>query len=60
LDILRFTPVTASIIAKRYPKAAITFAHEITPDGHRTLGQLAREAKGGEEHVKKMNDPPTG
>jgi hypothetical protein len=57
LDILRFTPVTASIIAKRYPKAAVTFASEIAPDSHRTLGELAREAKGGEEHVKKIRPP---
>lgn len=53
LDILRFTPVTASIIAKRYPKAAVTFAGEIAPDGKKTLSALAREAKGSEEHVKK-------
>lgn len=57
LDILRFTPVTASIIAKRYPHAAKTFASEIAPDGDRTLGELAREAKGGEEHVKKIRPP---
>lgn len=57
LDILRFTPVTASIIAKRYPKPATTFASEIAPDGNRTLGELAREAKGSKEHVKKIRPP---
>jgi len=57
LDILRFTPTTASIIAKRYPEAAVTFASEIAPDCRRTLGELAREAQGGEEHVKKIRPP---
>lgn len=49
LDILRFTPVTASIIAKRYPDAAETFAREIEPRANESLGRLARE-----------KDPPAG
>lgn len=57
LDILRFTPVTASIIAKRYPKPAVTFAREIAPDGKKTLSALARDAKGSDEHVKKIRPP---
>jgi hypothetical protein len=57
LDILRFTPVTASIIANRYPQPAITFANEIAPDHNKTLGELAREAKGSEAHVKKIRPP---
>jgi hypothetical protein len=57
LDILRFTPVTASIIAKRYPKAAITFASEIDPNSKRTLAELVRDTKSGEEHVKKIRPP---
>jgi len=57
LDILRFTPVTASIIANRYPQPAMTFANEIAPDSNKTLGELAREAKGREEHVKKIRPP---
>jgi hypothetical protein len=58
LDILRFTPVTASIIAKRYPDPSAIFANEISPDGKKTLDILARETKAGEEHVKKIRPPP--
>ncbi len=57
LDILRFTPTTASIIARRYPEAATTFAHEIAPADEKSLRELAREAKRAEEHVKKMRPP---
>ena len=57
LDILRFTPVTASIIARRYPEASAAFASEIAPDGGKSLRQLAREAKGAEQHVKKIRPP---
>jgi hypothetical protein len=57
LDILRFTPVTASIIAKRYPKPSAIFANEISPDGKKTLDTLARHTKAGEEHVKKIRPP---
>jgi hypothetical protein len=49
--------VTASIIAKRYPKPAVTFAGEIAPGEDKTLGDLAREAKGSDEHVKKIRPP---
>ena len=57
LDILRFTPVTASLIAKRYPEAAQTFAGEIVPDGNATLAELAREARRSAGHVKKIRPP---
>jgi DNA repair photolyase len=57
LDILRFTPVTAAIIAKRYPKEAVTFAGEIATVAHKTLSELAREAKGNDERVKKIRPP---
>ena len=57
LDILRFTPVTASIIGKRYPEAARVFADEIAPEGSRTLRELAHDAKSGDEHVKKIRPP---
>ena len=57
LDILRFTPTTASIIATRYPEAAEVFAREIAPDGTTSLRELARQAKGSKEHVKKIRPP---
>jgi DNA repair photolyase len=57
LDILRFTPTTASIIARRYPEAAAVFAREIAPEGTTSLRELAREAKGKAEHVKKIRPP---
>ena len=57
LDILRFTPTTASIIAKRYPEAASTFANEIEPEGGLTLTGLARRAKNADAHVKKIRPP---
>ncbi len=57
LDILRFTPVTASIIGKRYPEAAKVFAEEIAPETSKTLRELAHDAKSGEEHVKKIRPP---
>lgn len=57
LDILRFTPTTASIIAKRYPEAAEAFAREIAPDELTSLQELARQAKGSKEHVKKIRPP---
>ena len=57
LDILRFTPTTASIIATRYPEAAEAFAREIAPDGTTSLRELARQAKGSKKHVKKIRPP---
>ena len=57
LDILRFTPTTASIIAKRYPEAAEAFAREIAPEETTSLRELARQAKGSKEHVKKIRPP---
>ncbi len=57
LDILRFTPTTASIIATRYPEAAEVFAREIAPDGTTSLRELARQAKGSKKHVKKIRPP---
>ena len=57
LDILRFTPTTASIIAKRYPEAAIVFAREIAPGETTSLRDLARHAKSGNTHVKKIRPP---
>lgn len=57
LDILRFTPMTASIIARRYPQAAAVFAREIAPEGPATLHDLARDAKGSDPHVKKLRPP---
>ena len=57
LDILRFTPTTASIIAGRYPEAAAVFAREIAPAASSSLRELARNAKGGAEHVKKIRPP---
>ena len=53
LDILRFTPSTASIISKRYPDASHRFAAEIE-DGNRDLGSIARKAVGSETHIKKL------
>jgi DNA repair photolyase len=53
LDILRFTPSTASIISKRYPEASHRFAAEIEP-GSRDLGSIARKAAGSETYVKKI------
>ena len=57
LDILRFTPTTASIIARRYPEAAAVFAREIAPEGTLSLQELARNAKRGDGHVKKIRPP---
>ncbi len=57
LDILRFTPSTASIIARRHPDAATLFADELSPETPRTLTQLVREAKASEERVKKIRPP---
>jgi len=55
LDILRFTPTTASIIALRYPRAAAIFAEELGPTtADCSLRDLARTAKGAKEHVKKI------
>jgi DNA repair photolyase len=54
LDILRFTPTTASIISKRYPDASRMFAAEIEPEGTRDLGSIARSAVGSKTHVKKI------
>ena len=57
LDILRFTPSTASIIAKRYPEAASAFAEEISPGSGDSLAALARSARSAKEHVKKIRPP---
>jgi len=57
LDILRFTPVTASIIANRYPKAARMFAQEIAGEPDASLGQLVKMAKREKGHVKKIRPP---
>jgi hypothetical protein len=57
LDILRFTPTTASIIGKRYPEAAKAFAEEISPETSKTLRELAHDAKTAEAHVKKIRPP---
>ena len=57
LDVLRFTPTTAYIIAKRYPEASIAFAGEISAGSSGDLGALARAAKGAAEHVKKIRPP---
>ncbi len=46
LDILRFTPTTASIINNRYPKAAGIFASELDSDSKLSLSQLAKNARG--------------
>ena len=54
LDILRFTPSTASIISKRYPDASRKFAAEIEPEGAHDLGSIARTAAGSKTHVKKI------
>lgn len=57
LDILRFTPATASLIAGRYPQAAEVFAEEIAPGAGLGLKEIARAARGGDEHVKKVRPP---
>jgi hypothetical protein len=57
LDILRFTPSTATTIAKHYPHAAELFAEEIAPGESKSLATLAKEAKRGVEHVKKIRPP---
>lgn len=55
LDILRFTPTTAAIIAKRYPNAADAFAREIAPEQSNSLQELARMAKRrSKEPIKKI------
>ncbi len=54
LDILRFTPSTASTIAKRFPAAAEKFAREISADDHSSLKQLAKDARSSKEYVKKI------
>jgi hypothetical protein len=59
LDILRFTPTTASIIASRYPQAAALFAEELgSTAGDSSLRELARTAKKSKEHVKKIRPGP--
>jgi hypothetical protein len=57
LDILRFTPGTATIIERRYPEAAKRFAKEIAPGSDNSLSDLAKAAKQGAEHVKKLRPP---
>ena len=57
LDIILFAPTTASIIAKRYPEAVEAFAREIAPEETISLSELARQAKGSKEHIKKIRLP---
>ena len=54
LDILRFTPATARIIAGRYPEAAAAFADEIAEGSGLGLDELARAAGASGHHVKKI------
>ena len=57
LDILRFTPGTASIIARRYPRAAAVFARELDPDGEADLAELAGGGIRAGRRVKKIRPP---